>query len=245
MRKSAIRAVLFDLGNTLAAYYHVDEFAPLLERGIRNVLGELQRRGLAAPDFDAALNEARLLNAERKDLRVYPLAQRLARLFGVDAGGDGELLAAMSAQFLQPVFALGQRYQDVLPALAHLRAAGFRTGIVSNSPWGSPAALWRAELRRLELLDAVDATLFCGDVGWRKPAKVIFERAAEQAGVPPQQCCFVGDDLKWDIEGAAAAGMRAILLDRDGRHATHSAAKAADLWDVVRHLDGAREQDPA
>jgi FMN phosphatase YigB (HAD superfamily) len=59
--------------------------------------------------------------------------------------------------------------------------AGFRTGIISNSPWGSPANLWRAEVQRLELLDAVDVTAFCGDVGWRKPARAISAHAGPRA----------------------------------------------------------------
>jgi len=233
---STIRAVLFDLGNTLAAYYHVDEFRPVLERGIRNVLGELRHRGRAAPAFEEALAEALRLNAEARDFRVRPLAERLVRIFGAGVDGDPELLAAMSARFLDPVFALGRRYDDSLPVLHHLRAAGIKTGIVSNSPWGSPAALWRAELRRLELFDAVDVTLFCGDVGWRKPAKIVFERAAELIGVPPAHCCFVGDDLAWDVEGAAHAGMLPILLDREQRHAAHAATSATDLWGVVERM---------
>src|SRR5690606_28828557 len=137
--------------------------------------------------------------SEARDLRVRPLAQRLMHIFGIDDGVG--LHETLSVRFLEPVFALGRRYDDSLPVLARLRAAGIRTGIVSNSPWGSPASLWRAELRRLELFEAVDFHVFCGDVGWRKPARIIFEHAAALAGVPHEQCCFIGDDLKWDVEG--------------------------------------------
>jgi putative hydrolase of the HAD superfamily len=234
--KPPVRAVLFDLGNTLAAYYYAEEFRGVLERGLRNVLDELQRRGRPGCDFDAALAAALQLNQEPKDLRVRPLAGRLATVFDITEEADGELLDALSARFLEPVFALGRRYDDALPALNHLRAAGIRTGIVSNSPWGSPPSLWRAELRRLELLDAVDINLFCGDVGWRKPAKAIFDRAAELIGVPPAECCFVGDDLRWDFEGATAAGMHPILLDRDGRHTAHAATSARELREVLQRL---------
>jgi putative hydrolase of the HAD superfamily len=231
-----IRAVLFDLGNTLAAYYHADQFRAVLERALRSVLDELERRGRTGHDFDAALAAALQLNQESKDLSVRPLAGRLAALFDITESTDSELLDTLSARFLEPIFALGRRYDDALPVLNHLRAAGIRTGIVSNSPWGSPASLWRAELRRLELIDAVDIHLFCGDVGWRKPAKVIFYRAAELIGVPPGECCFVGDDPRWDFEGATTAGMHPILLDRDRRHADHAATSATDLWEVLRRL---------
>ncbi len=234
--KPPIRAVLFDLGNTLASYYHADEFRPILERALRNVSDELQHRGRQGRDLDATLAAALQLNQEAKDLRVRPLAGRLATLFDITAPADAELLDALSARFLEPVFALGRRYDDALPVLNHLRAAGIRTGIVSNSPWGSPASLWRAELRRLELHDAVDINVFCGDVGSRKPAKAIFDRAAELIGVPPAECCFVGDDPRWDFEGATAAGMVPILLDRDRRHAAHGAHSARELREVLQRL---------
>jgi len=41
-RSTPTSAVLFDLGNTLAAYYRRDEFQPILERAVDNVLTELR-----------------------------------------------------------------------------------------------------------------------------------------------------------------------------------------------------------
>ena len=230
-------AVLFDLGNTLAAYYHAEQFQPILETAIRNVLDELQRRGHETMEFATALAAALAANREAADFRVRPLAERLVRVFNVESTVDQQVIAALSERFLEPIFAIGSRFEDALPVLSHLRAAGFRTGIVSNSPWGSPAALWRVELQRLDLLEAVDVTVFCGDVGWRKPAKIIFDHAAQLLGVRPERCCFVGDDPKWDVEGAAIAGMWPILIDRDQRHPGYAGARVANLWDVVRRLE--------
>jgi FMN phosphatase YigB (HAD superfamily) len=59
---------------------------------------------------------------------------------------------------------------------------GIKSAIVSNTPWGSAAAAWRKELARLGLADAVDAAVFCTDVGWRKPASPAFERALTLLG---------------------------------------------------------------
>ena len=231
--KPPVTAVLFDLGNTLAAYYHAEEFRPVLETAVSGVLEELQRRGRAGIGFQAALAAALAQNEEAPDFRVRPLAQRLVRIFGVEAH-ESALITALSAKFLEPIFALGRCFDDALPVLQQLRAAGFSTGIISNSPWGSSADLWREELRRLKLLDAVDAAVFCGDVGWRKPARIIFDHAARLLGVRTDQCCFVGDDPAWDAEGAANAGMRPILLDRTGRHVSP--------WPRVRTLQEVLER---
>ena len=237
MNRRRPTAVLFDLGNTLASYYYAEQFQPVLEAGVRNGLDELRRRELAPIDVITAVDTARTLNREAADLSVCPLAERLRQVFALGATVDDELIAALCERFLAPIFALGRRAEDALPTLANLRAAGFSTAIVSNTPWGSPAHLWRAELARLGLLEAVDATVFCVDVGWRKPARVIFEHAAERLSVGADACCFVGDDLQWDVEGAVAAGMNAVLLDRDERYPGYTGAKARDLWDVVRWIE--------
>jgi putative hydrolase of the HAD superfamily len=54
-------------------------------------------------------------------------------------------------------------------------------------------------------------------VGWRKPAGPVFEHAASKLGVKPEECIFVGDNPAWDVEGSRASGMKAVLLDRQGR----------------------------
>jgi len=87
---------------------------------------------------------------------------------------------------------------------------------VSNTPWGSPASLWREEIERLGLSEYVDVLVFCTDVGWRKPAKQIFEFALEKLQALPQDCIFVGDHPGWDLTGPRAVGIEAILIDRRG-----------------------------
>jgi hypothetical protein len=57
-------AVLFDLGNTLAAYYQRGEFRPILEGAISGVLGELRSRRLDAVSRDAAVVKAVAENRE-------------------------------------------------------------------------------------------------------------------------------------------------------------------------------------
>jgi len=119
-----------------------------------------------------------------------------------------------------------------------LRRQGYRTAVVSNSPWGSPAALWRKELRRLGIAGLVDAVVLCGDVGWRKPSRRIFEHARKRLGVAGAECVFVGDDLEWDVAGSAAAGMRPVLIDRDGRHASFAGARVRSLHELLPLLGG-------
>lgn len=236
-------AVLFDLGNTLAAYYRTSEFQPILAQAIRAVRDELVRRGGCAVSFEAALGAAIAENREAPDYRFTPMADRLERIFGVSLG-DPSVAATACERFLRPVFAVGRVYDDTLPVLRRLREIGARTAIVSNAPWGSPPELWRAELKRLQLADAVDAVVLCGDVGWRKPAPEIFRHAAYKLGYRVEDCTFVGDDLRWDIEGSAAVGMRPVLVDRDGRHPQYRGERVSDLNGVLAAIEHGASTSP-
>lgn len=204
-----MRAVLFDLGNTLVSYYAAENFAPILReclRGCIQVLGH-DWRGNEDEIFQRAL----ILNTERPDYFVWPLMQRLGLLFGREII-EPTMRDALTAAFLKPIFATAVVDPEVLPTLASLRADGFTTAIVSNTPWGSPAQPWCAELARHGLLTAVDAAVFCADVGYRKPHRAPFERALSLLGARAEEAVFVGDDPRWDVVGARQAGIRPILL---------------------------------
>jgi putative hydrolase of the HAD superfamily len=228
---SSCSAVLFDLGNTLAAYYRAAQFDPILARCVEGALAELQSHGVPAPTFEAALTAARAENREAADFRFAPLEQRLARIFALQ-GSTEALVQQLCRRFLEPIFALGRVYEDALPVLRALRERGYATGIVSNAPWGSSPDLWRVELERLGLARAVNDVVFCGDVGWRKPARQIFLHAAERLRVRCEDCLFVGDDLQWDVAGSAAVGMRPVLVDRHDAHRDYEGARIGTLLEL-------------
>ena len=206
-----IRAVLFDLGNTLVTYYATAEFPSVLQRCLqecRDVLGWSQDSERDHAMFVRAMG----LNAERPDGAVHALDERLSELFGEYASLDDATLAAVCEAFLKPIFDLARLDRDALPVLESIRQRGIKTAIVSNTPWGSSASVWRNELARHGLLERVDASVFCGDVGWRKPNPAPFQRALELIHVAPADAMFVGDDARWDLIGAQNAGLRPVLL---------------------------------
>jgi HAD superfamily hydrolase (TIGR01509 family) len=224
-----MRAVLFDLGNTLVSYYAAAEFAPVLRQCMRGCMSVLEPH--ARGDEEELFQRAWALNVEREDHTVWVLEERLRVLFGEAPMAD------LSTAFLEPIFATAVPDPDALSVLASLRARGVRTAIVSNTPWGSPAAPWRAELARHGLLDAVDAVVFCADVGYRKPHPAPIERALELLGVPNTEAVFVGDDPRWDVAGAKRAGVRPILLARRPAEGTSdSIPTVANLREVLHFL---------
>ena len=208
----AIRAILFDLGNTLVGYYTASEFPVVLRRCLRECACALGQAEDPVRDEDL-LERALLLNRDQPDHAVRPLAARLQELFGVYGSIDEASAEALGAAFLKPIFAMARLDPQAVPLLEALRDRGIKTAIVSNTPWGSPAGAWRAELTRHGLLDKVDATVFCMDVGWRKPHRAPFDRALSLLDVAPADALFVGDDHRCDVVGARNAGLRPVLLE--------------------------------
>ena len=119
-----------------------------------------------------------------------------------------------------------------------LREKGYKLAIVSNTPWGSPSYFWRQELQRRGLTDLIDTSIFCVDVGWRKPAANIFQRLLQTLDLTAAECLFIGDEPVWDFEGAVAAGMPAILIDRIDKHPSHNGMRIRNLEQVMQILSG-------
>jgi putative hydrolase of the HAD superfamily len=157
-------------------------------------------------------------------------------LFGADVSLDETSARALGTGFLKPIFAMARPDPQAVPLLEALRGRGIKTAIVSNTPWGSPADAWRAELTRHGLLDKVDATVFCMDVGWRKPHRAPFDRALSLLHVAPADALFVGDDHRWDIVGAQNAGLRPVLLESGAPKPRHECLTIPNLADIIALL---------
>ena len=105
-------------------------------------------------------------------------------------------------------------FDDVLPTLERsARRAACRLGLLSNTARDLDAFVAHHGLD-------VDAVLTSRAHGKTKPHEAIFRRMLELLGVAPAEAAMVGDTVEDDIEGARAVGMRALLVDRDGRYRT-------------------------
>ena len=104
-----------------------------------------------------------------------------------------------------------EAYEDAAPALAELRSLGLALVVVSNWDCSLPDVLERVGLRSL-----VDHVFTSAEVGAAKPDPRIFEAALVAAGCGPADAVHVGDSPEDDVAGAGAAGIRALLLAREG-----------------------------
>jgi putative hydrolase of the HAD superfamily len=102
-------------------------------------------------------------------------------------------------------------YPDVVPALRALRARGVRCVAASN--WD--VSLHEA-LEATGLTAELDGAVSSAEAGAAKPDARLFSAALRVAGAAPGEALHAGDDVEADVRGALAAGLRAVLIARDG-----------------------------
>lgn len=87
----------------------------------------------------------------------------------------------------------------------------YKLGLITN---GAPDLQWR-KIRGGRLTDYFECIVISGDYGYGKPDERLFKIAVEKLQVGTNQSMMVGDSLKTDITGAAAAGIVTVWLNRD------------------------------
>ena len=222
---SIVRAVLFDLGGTLI------RTAPIPDIFMRI----LRKHGINPPlsadetDFPRFMDEMSLESFRLPYMefwRIYNI--KILKRLGVK--GDLEGIADMITLEWWDNADL-EVYPDVPETLSMLRSRGLKTGIVSN---GFQLDI-REVLSRTGLEGMFEVTVGVDDVGEPKPRVKIFHHALELLKIKPCEAIFVGDDPKADYEGAEAAGMKPILIDREGIiHGDYR--RIRDLREIAEYL---------
>lgn len=104
---------------------------------------------------------------------------------------------------------------DVVDATRAVRAAGLRTGLLTNNI-AEARDFWRPLLPLDELFDDV---IDSSDVGMRKPDPRIYELALANLGVSEPSAAVFVDDWPGNVAAAQAVGMAGIVVDDDHRDA--------------------------
>ena len=72
------------------------------------------------------------------------------------------------------------------------------------------------QLERTGLRALLDGAVSSAEAGAAKPDPAILVRALALAGAEPADAWHVGDDVEADVGAARAAGLRPVLIDREG-----------------------------
>jgi putative hydrolase of the HAD superfamily len=125
---------------------------------------------------------------------------------------DDELAAELGERFGEERRARHETFEDAAPALDALRG-DYRLALVTNGA----SCLQREKFAASGLTDRFDAVVVSGELRSAKPDPAIYAHALEALGARPGDAFMVGDSLANDVDGALAAGLRAVWLNRDGR----------------------------
>lgn len=229
--RAALAAVTFDATGTL---FHAPRLAGLYAETMR-------RHGLAATEeavgalipvvwreLDCRVDLGRDRFASHPDgARGFwrDFLERLCALAGLPEPSRF-LAAELYDRFAHPE--AWRLYPEVATVLAALAGRGLRLAVVSNWDERLPGVL-----AGLGIAGSFDAVVYSQHVGVEKPHPAIFRRALDELGVGAGAALHVGDRPRHDVEGAAAVGMRAVLLDRKGLSGDPAAVASLDGLDAV------------
>jgi HAD superfamily hydrolase (TIGR01549 family) len=250
-----IRAIVFDLFDTLVDL-SMDGLprVRVREHEFPSSLGALHDVASAVVDMsledfaDTVFALDKTLRAERYDQgRELPTLERFERLMPWLPGAERapelplRLTETHMRMFRGQVSAL-DHHPEVLTALGE-RA---RLGVCSNFSHTQTAfrVLEEAQLRwHFDVVVVSDAT------GWRKPRPEIFQATLAALDVAPEETLHVGDNLKADVGGAGAMGMRTAwitrrVVDPDEKLREHEGPKPDLVLEDLAELPEALDELP-
>jgi putative hydrolase of the HAD superfamily len=230
-----VKAVFFDFYNTLVNYdppREELEARALKDLGI-DVSPEAFRRPLVIADEFIYREHARSPLSKRSKEETKAVYAQYQGIILNEAGIDAspKLIAAILGKWQQLKFKL-VLFDDVIPALTHLKGLGLILGLISNVDRDITPLC-----QELGLSAMLQVVVTSQGVGFNKPQPGIFLVALEQAGVKSSEAIYVGDQYQIDVVGANEAGMLGILLDRGGYfEEITDCPRIRSLTEVAEHL---------
>lgn len=212
---SVIRAVLFDAGATLVhpdppvEAVYAREFAADGARFSEEDLGRALTR--AWEEVHSNAGGVDRYGGVRGEPEFWKTFLNRVRSF-LDGGAvSPAAFSRLAEHFRSPrAWAI---YDDVVSTLEELSRRDLKLAVVSNWDSHLPRLLAALGLDRFFPVVAVSGI---EEVG--KPDPEIFRRACDRLRVRPFESLHIGDSVTEDLDGARAAGLLALLLDRQGRH---------------------------
>jgi putative hydrolase of the HAD superfamily len=202
------RAVFFDVDFTLIYP------GPMFRSEGYRAFGERYGLALDEATFDAAVASAgSLLDLPDQSTYDAEIFVAYTRHIVERMGGAGPAVDACAREIYDEWAACHhfELYEDVPQVLRELSAAGIPIGLISNSHRSLASFQSHFELDGL-----IAAAVSSSEHGFMKPHRSIFQAALQLVNVPADQAVMVGDSVRQDVEGALGAGMRAVLLQRNG-----------------------------
>ena len=230
---SEIRAVIFDCYSTLIDIKTNEKKEEIFD--YLSLYLQYYGANVSQQYLKSALDREKERYIKAKD-ELYPevdlelVFRHILKTVGVDNAFLAESCCKLLRLLSRERFEL---FPDALPVLREMKSEGYPLAILSDA---QKVFCWE-EGNMLGLNQFFDHIVMSTQFGFTKPDPRLFAIACSLLEVPPQQAVYVGNDPEKDVKGAKQAGMRAILLDRDGKESKKATEVepdfyANDLWEA-------------
>ena len=212
-----IKAVIFDLGETLLNFGRVDVNEQFY-KGARltySYLKDLFGSGGKLPKFShyrlghVATIRWQVLKARmsRREFDCLAILDHKLKVMGLRA--SSEQITDLAQLWYQPLQSCATIEAGLHHHLQALHDMSLKLAILSNT--FLPAGVMDRHLSRFELLGYFPVRLYSSDTIYRKPDRRVFHEAVKQLNVSPAEAVMVGDQPGMDIRGARRAGLNAVF----------------------------------
>ena len=249
-----IKAVMFDMGGTLEDIWVDAESERACIEKLRTMLAGY---GLAVPEdydaFKAAVDAGwteygKYRDANGVELKPIPIwRDYVLKSFAYDPA-----VLEPHCEEIAHMWEVTHYHRQLRPRvremLDHLRKAGLKLGVISNT-----AAMWQVfdSLEAYGIRDYFQDVTLSSVTGLRKPGTDIFINSLRELQVEPEESVYVGDTVSRDISGSKRAGFAAAIQIRSRLTKEKDAEvdpslrpdyvvdEIYDVWPVVKKLIGA------
>jgi 2-haloalkanoic acid dehalogenase type II len=226
-----IKAVLFDLGNTLVKTW-VPELTyekVLASLGIRRSVEEI-RQALAKTEEEFKLHRYRLTYGKVSYKEYWDRWDSLV-LKHLGVSENRRFVREIQIRWFD--HADCALYPDVKQTLSKLKQKGLKIGLISTAYEEDIDAISKKAGLEIDLFDIV---IGANTIKEEKPHPDVFKYALEKLNVKPEEALFIGDNIDADYKGAENVGIHAVLIQRT-ESKTSGLRTITSLKDTFKHIN--------
>ena len=249
MPDKKIKAVLFDLGETLISFGKVNK-TQLFRRGARLSYDFLKANHQPVENFEyycwknlILLRIRHLLSTlAKKDFDTLALLENRGTKKGINL--DKQQWQHYTWLWYQPLSEIARVEPQIKQTLTTLKNEGLKLAILSNT--FVHATSLEKHLDQIGILDFFPVRLYSYEFDFRKPDPKIFTAAAEQMGESFENIMLVGDRIDNEVTPALRLGMTPVLKNaytNAGKKTppkTHRIDRLAELPELIKKINSTR-----
>jgi len=228
-----MKAVLFDLGNTLVKYY-VGSPEEVFQRvlaslGISRSVDEIKKATLSAEQEAKHLS---LLSSYGKiECEEYWRKWNSLVLKRLNIAKNEEIAKIVQSKWFDHVDCTP--YPEAKEVLLRLKQVGLKVGLISTAYEEEIALILEKANLEHKIFDII---VGADTIEKAKPHPDVFRYALKELKVKPYETMFIGDSIHADYEGARNVGLQAVLLNRTKNKKVHGLQTITNLKEILAHI---------